>query len=116
MNTRAQSLMEYAVLTACIMAALMGMQYYLKRSIEGRIKQTSDQIGDPYDANDTNVVTVTTTTSTMTSTAQPVNITASTGMNDPYGRPLWGYETTLNQRFTVDTTKNETINKAIFGE
>jgi hypothetical protein len=112
MNTRAQSLLEYAVLTACIMAALMGMQHYLKRSIEGRIKQTADQIGDPYDANNTNVVTFTNTTSMMDSASQPVNITSSVGL-DQYGRPVYGYETTINQAFDVNTTKNETINRAV---
>jgi Flp pilus assembly pilin Flp len=69
-KTKAQSLVEYAVLAACIAGALIGMQFYMKRAIQGRVKQAGDEIGEPYDAAatkseiTTKVKTLTTITST----------------------------------------------------
>ncbi|MFA5356892.1 MAG: hypothetical protein WC301_05780 [Candidatus Omnitrophota bacterium] len=42
--------MEYAILIACIAAALLTMQIYIKRSIQGRIRGAADEIGEQYSA------------------------------------------------------------------
>lgn len=39
-----QSLTEYAVLLAIVAAALLAMQVYVKRGIQGRIRDLADQI------------------------------------------------------------------------
>lgn len=39
-----QSTTEYAVLLAVVVAALVAMQVYIKRGIQGRIRDLSDQI------------------------------------------------------------------------
>ncbi len=51
---RGQSVLEYALLVCCICAAFLTMQYYMKRSIMGRMKQTSADIStDLYDTRST---------------------------------------------------------------
>jgi Flp pilus assembly pilin Flp len=45
-NSRAQSLSEYALLIAIIGAALIGMQTYMKRGIQGVVKLAADEIGN----------------------------------------------------------------------
>jgi len=39
-----QSVTEYAVLVAAVAAALVAMQFYLKRGIQGRLRDLADQI------------------------------------------------------------------------
>ena len=58
--------MEYAVLLACIAAALLGMQYYVKRSVQGRAKQAADELGDPYDSENMNISNMTTRVDSLT--------------------------------------------------
>ena len=43
---RGQSIVEYAVLIAMVIAALTGMQIYAKRGIQAGVKAAADQIGD----------------------------------------------------------------------
>lgn len=43
-----QSTLEYAVLIVVIIAALIAMQTYLKRGIQGRMRESSDQIGSSF--------------------------------------------------------------------
>ena len=45
---KAQSILEYTVLIMCVVAGLIAMQIYVKRSIEGRLRQASDEIGEHY--------------------------------------------------------------------
>lgn len=48
LGKRGQSTLEYAVLIVVIIAALIAMQVYLKRGIQGRMKESSDQIGEQF--------------------------------------------------------------------
>jgi cytoskeletal protein RodZ len=45
---RGQSLLEYAILMVIIIAALLTLQVYIKRGIQGRLKSSTDDIGDQY--------------------------------------------------------------------
>ncbi|MCX5711217.1 MAG: hypothetical protein NT060_04610 [Candidatus Omnitrophica bacterium] len=45
MKNSAQSLVEYAVFACFLVAALVGMQMYLKRGIQGKIKASAEQVG-----------------------------------------------------------------------
>ncbi|MFH0940748.1 MAG: hypothetical protein V1840_02705 [Candidatus Omnitrophota bacterium] len=47
-SKRGQSTLEYAVLIVVIIAALIAMQVYLKRGIQGRMRESSDQIGEQF--------------------------------------------------------------------
>ena len=48
LNKKAQSTLEYAVLIAIVVGALIAMQVYIKRGIQGRWKQASDDIGEQF--------------------------------------------------------------------
>jgi Flp pilus assembly pilin Flp len=57
---KGQSLLEYAFLVAIVAAAFIGMQHYIKRSVQGRVKQGADIIGEPYDSEGMRLSTITT--------------------------------------------------------
>ncbi len=48
LRKRGQSTLEYAVLIVVIIAALIAMQVYLKRGLQGRLRESSDQIGEQF--------------------------------------------------------------------
>ena len=45
---KAQSTLEYALVVAVVVGALLAMQVYVKRGIQGRLKTATDDIGDQY--------------------------------------------------------------------
>lgn len=51
---RGQSILEYVILMVIVIAALITMQVYMKRGIQGRWKAAVDDLGDPYDPKTTN--------------------------------------------------------------
>jgi len=48
-NKRAQVTAEYALMAACIIAALVVMQHYIKRAAQGRLREAADSISGQYD-------------------------------------------------------------------
>jgi len=48
LSKRGQSTLEYAVLIVVIIAALVAMQVYLKRGVQGRMRESADQIGEQF--------------------------------------------------------------------
>jgi hypothetical protein len=44
----AQSTLEYALLLSVVVGGLLTMQNYLKRSVQGRLQASADEIGDQY--------------------------------------------------------------------
>lgn len=55
---RGQSTLEYAVLTVVIIGALLTIQVYIKRGVQGRLKTAADDIGDQYSDGNTNALKV----------------------------------------------------------
>ena len=53
---RGQSTLEYAVLVVVIIGALLTIQVYIKRGVQGRLKSAADDIGDQYSDGNTNVI------------------------------------------------------------
>ena len=47
-KNKAQSILEYATVIACAVAALLTMQVYIKRAYQGKLKQTADSLGASY--------------------------------------------------------------------
>ena len=45
---KGQSTLEYAILIVVILAALLTIQTYMKRSVQGKIRSASDDIGDQF--------------------------------------------------------------------
>jgi len=50
-SRKAQSALEYALLITATVGALLAMQVYIKRSIQGRAKDSFDQLGEEYTYN-----------------------------------------------------------------
>lgn len=50
-SKRGQSTLEYAVLIIIIIAAILTIQNYVKRGIQGRMKSSADDIGDQFQGN-----------------------------------------------------------------
>ena len=48
MSRRAQSVLEYCVLICILVAALVAMQTYIKRGVQGRIRASADEIGGEF--------------------------------------------------------------------
>lgn len=55
---KGQSTLEYAILIIIIMAALLSIQVYIKRGVQGRLKSAADDIGDQFSPGNTNVVMI----------------------------------------------------------
>ena len=56
---RGQSTLEYAVLIVVIIGALLTIQVYIKRGVQGRLKSAADDIGDQYSDGNTNEIKTT---------------------------------------------------------
>ena len=53
---KGQSTLEYAVLIVIVIAALLAMNQYIKRGIQGRLKSATDDVGDQFSSGNTNYV------------------------------------------------------------
>lgn len=62
-NKKAQSTLEYAILIVIIVGALLTIQVYIKRGIQGRLKSASDDIGDQFSPGNTRLNATTVTSS-----------------------------------------------------
>lgn len=49
MTRQGQNFIEYTLVISCIVGALLGMQFYVKRALQGRLRAASDQIGEQYE-------------------------------------------------------------------
>lgn len=65
---RGQSTLEYVILVGFVVAALISMGFYMKRGFEGRLKESTDQIGQQYSARNTSANYTTTTNMAQTET------------------------------------------------
>ncbi len=61
---KGQSTLEYAILIIIILGALLSIQVYIKRSVQGGLKSSSDDIGDQFSPGNTNAITTTRVKST----------------------------------------------------
>jgi hypothetical protein len=49
LRRRGQSTLEYAIIIAVVVGALLAMQHYVKRGVQGRYKSASDDMGEQFD-------------------------------------------------------------------
>jgi len=56
---KAQSTLEYAIIIAVVVGALLAMQTYIKRGIQGKLQASTDSIGEQYSAGITTVKYIT---------------------------------------------------------
>ena len=59
---KGQSTLEYAILIIIIIGALLSIQVYIKRGIQGRLKSATDDIGEQFAPGNTNALKTVTTT------------------------------------------------------
>ena len=52
---KGQSTLEYAILIIIIIGALLSIQVYIKRGVQGRLKSATDDIGEQFSPGNTNV-------------------------------------------------------------
>lgn len=48
LNKRGQGTLEYGIIIAVVVAALIAMQVYVKRGLQGKLKQSADDVGEQY--------------------------------------------------------------------
>lgn len=92
-SKKAQSTLEYAIIITVVVAALLAMQVYMKRGMQGKLRESSDQIGEQYSPRYT--------TSEFTTTSDQVS------KEDIKG----GVTTTDVTKGTQDRTGSETVQK-----
>ena len=78
---KGQSSLELAIVIIIVIAALLSIQVYIKRGVQGRLRSAADDVGDQYSAGNTNVRKVVTVTSNTQETQN--GGTQSTVMNEP---------------------------------
>ena len=61
---RGQSTLEYAVIIAVVVGALLAIQIYMKRGVQGKLRDSTDQIGQQFEAERTGVTRTTARTGT----------------------------------------------------
>lgn len=77
---KGQSVLEYAVIIGTIVLALMVMQGYFKRSLQGKFKTIADDLGQQYNPqNTTSSMNVTFESDTTTETFTRTNTDSETG-------------------------------------
>jgi hypothetical protein len=97
-NNKGQSFLEYTLVTICIVASLLGMQYYIKRSIQGRLRESADAIGEQYAPRHTS------STITITHTG-----TSEIETTEVEREGEFGLETTIKTDETTRRTGNENL-------
>ena len=93
-KTKAQSTLEYALVIACVVAALLSMQFYLKRGMQGRLRAAGDEVGEQYAS--MNVESkITTETNSTTEVKQNLVPLSRDGkpLLDQYGLQVYGLKT-----------------------
>jgi uncharacterized protein (UPF0333 family) len=89
-NKRGQSTLEYGLLIAVIVVALLVVNMYMKRGVQGRLRSSVDQVGRQFDAN--------TYTLGWQTTSSGNTVTTETREKD-------------SLQITTDTTASETITR-----
>lgn len=70
--------LEFAILLVSIVAALLAMQAYIKRSVQGKLRQSADELGGQYDPNTTESLMTASLESDVTTYVLPVQTTNGT--------------------------------------
>jgi len=103
-QNRAQSVLEYAVLITCLVLALVAMQTYIRRCIQGKLRQSTEDLGQQYEP------TKTTGTHTLTVSSNSI-MEAKTLNEQELGFDLDGDDNPQEEEVYGMTTNN-TLNGA----
>jgi len=72
-SKRAQSVLEYSLVIACVVVALLTMSRYTKRSLQGKFHRLADELGQQYEPRKTTGTTKYTYNSNSTVWAKTMN-------------------------------------------
>ena len=86
LNRKAQSTLEYAIVVAVVVAALLAIQIYMKRGVSGRLRSSTDDIGEQFEAKNTSTSYTTKRVST-TVEQTTAGVTSSFTGEDGKGSP-----------------------------
>ena len=100
---KGQGTLEYAMVIICIVAALLTMQYYIKRAIQGRVRESADTIGEQYAPGYMDSQITSTQTGTTDVKAQAIP--------DAKDNSKFGLETISNTNETTTRTGYENVGK-----
>jgi hypothetical protein len=100
---RGQGTLEYSMVIICIVAALLAMQYYIKRAIQGRVRESADTIGEQYGPRHMDSQITITQTGTTDVKVQAIQ--------DPNDADKFGLETIANTDETTTRTGHENVGK-----
>ena len=78
---KGQSTVEYAVLIIIIIGALLSIQVYVKRGVQGRLRAAADDIGEQFSPGNTNYL-MTVTSSSHTNEVYTTGVQQSTLFDD----------------------------------
>jgi len=97
---KSQSTLEYALVVSVIVGALVGLNTYIKRGVQGKLKDSADSIGDQFDPE----------TFTQTRTLRSVGTTKTNELRDVAtndNEPGGGITTDITEAETVYTDKDD---------
>lgn len=107
LHKKGQSTLEYGIIIAVVVAALIAMQTYLKRGVQGRLKQASDDIGEQYSPGyTTGTAEVLSCVNSVENVSGGTNATTFTETNQVQNRTVNENTNALNTEYWVgeDTT------------
>ena len=102
---KAQSTLEYTMAIICVMAALLTMQHYIKRAVEGKLREHADSIGDQYDAK--HIGSSVTSRQTGTTTLRSVQVRQASAQAEDGS--VDGVQTTITESQTTGRTGYENL-------
>ena len=88
---KGQSTLEYAILIIIIIGALLSIQVYIKRGVQGRLKSATDDIGEQFSPGNTNVF---------------LNKSVTTFSNDTFTKGVSASRLTADEDSTETMTSN----------
>ena len=78
-KVKGQSTLEYAMIIAIVVGGLIAMQIYMKRGVQGKLRESTDSIGDQFDAEATSITRTTNRTGATVQTVIGGVTTSATG-------------------------------------
>lgn len=107
---RAQGMIEFAVIVACVAAAFLGMRVYIKRSLMGKLRQSADEIGGQYSPLSSAANMTVTVTSNSTNTPALTQLkSGGSYVYDTYNLPVYGISSATDSTETTNRTNNESV-------
>lgn len=92
-DRKGQSTLEYGLIIAVVVAALLAINYYMKKGVQGKLKESTDQIGRQFDPGTFNTAWKTTSNGlTTTRENRDTNANGATTSNITAAETITRYE------------------------